>query len=98
MHAIGACRLSTLQELCKQYDVPYPHGDLDQFREVVAVTKPQPSLTEFLKPFVAIRKLIRWGGGGEMFQEVSMTYGVFSPHCRRVLNGSYMLCGREHFY
>lgn len=60
VHGDGACRLSTLQELSRQHNLPYPHDDLEKFREVVSLTSPSPSLEEFLKVFGAIANILRY--------------------------------------
>ena len=58
-HSDGSCRLSTLQELSRQHGCPYPHDDLEKFREVVTLTKPSPSLQHYLSVFGAISNILR---------------------------------------
>ena len=59
VHMDGTCRLSTLQELSKKYNLDFPHDRPEEFKEVVCVPRPQPSLRDFLKPFLAVGKILR---------------------------------------
>lgn len=59
VHADGSCRVSTLQELSRQYGLPYPHDNLEEFKEVVSLTTAAPSLAIFLSKFDAVLNILR---------------------------------------
>lgn len=59
MHLDGACRLSTLQDLSKQYSLPYPHDNLEEFKSWVSLPSAVPSLCDFLKVFTTVGEILR---------------------------------------
>ena len=58
LHIEGACRLETLRELSRQYQLDYPHDDPEEFKKCVMLLTPAPSLTDFLKVFTALGDII----------------------------------------
>jgi len=63
VHSDGACRLTTLQELSHQNNLPYPHHSLEKFKSVVSLPNAVSSLTEFLKVFDALTNILWWVSG-----------------------------------
>ena len=63
VHSDGACRLTTLQELSHQNNLPYPHHSLEEFKSVVSLPNAVSSLTEFLKVFDALTNILWWVSG-----------------------------------
>lgn len=59
VHCDGACRLSTLQDLSRRQGCPYPHDDVDQFKQLVTLSSPASSLTDFLKKFATITDILK---------------------------------------
>ena len=59
VHSDGACRLETLRDLSRKYNCPYPHDDLEAFKEKVSLSGPQDSLVAFLSVFGAINNILR---------------------------------------
>lgn len=64
LHADGACRIETLRELAREYDVqengkPLPYDDLEKFKACVGLPLGASSLADFLKVFNTLDKILR---------------------------------------
>ena len=64
MHADGACRIETLRELAREYNVhengkPLPYDDLKKFKACVGLPDGATSLQDFLKVFHTLDKILR---------------------------------------
>jgi hypothetical protein len=64
LHADGACRIETLRELAREYDVqengkPLPYDDLEKFKACVGLPNGATSLENFLKVFNTLDKILR---------------------------------------
>ena len=60
VHADGSCRLSTLQDLSRQFKCPYAHDDLEAFKKTVTLSQSTTSsLQHFLQVFGAITDILK---------------------------------------
>ena len=64
LHADGACRIETLRELAREYDVhengkPLPYDDLEKFKACVGLPNGATSLADFLTVFHTLDKILR---------------------------------------
>ncbi len=71
VHADGAIRLGTLQELSRQHGCPYPHDDIEKFRNLVSLSEPKASLKEFLDKFEPITDILRYAHSLRLYKVVS---------------------------
>lgn len=60
VHLDGACRLSTLQDLARQFQLPYPYDNLEEFKKCVALPSAASSLVGFLEVFTALGEILRY--------------------------------------
>lgn len=64
LHGDGACRLETLKDLARKYDVSVdgqrlPWDDVEKFTELVALPRGASSLADFLKVFRSLDHILR---------------------------------------
>ena len=64
VHADGACRLDTLRDLARKYNVqengkPLPVDDVEKFKECVALPHGAKSLVDFLSVFHYLDLILR---------------------------------------